>query len=180
MPAFRLGLIVNGDEIAVWIGERERPPERPIDRRGSDRHVVGGERIMQLLRVGGVQPQRYSDAALGDNSIQIDIWQRDAHRKGDRLSREDNGVGRAGLSSQAKVLLQALMQEGVVTRPDSAPSGRALPVELTARGHEQLAVASAAIRRVDDAMLSGLTDAARQQLREHLASCVESLRAHLP
>lgn len=74
------------------------------------------------------------------------------------------------------VLLQRLEQEGIVTRPASAPAGRTLPTELTVRGREQLAAASAAVKHVENLMLSGLTDADRDQLRVHLSSCVVSLR----
>lgn len=93
------------------------------------------------------------------------------------LSNSELARGAFVTRQSMNVLLQSLMQEGVVTRPSSAPSGRALPVELTALGREQLAVASAAVQQVEEAMLSGMTDDARQQLREHLTSCVDSLRS---
>jgi DNA-binding MarR family transcriptional regulator len=73
------------------------------------------------------------------------------------------------------VLLQALEADGLVRRADEAPAGRALPTELTAAGRRQLAVASAAVRGVEDTMRSGLDAADQDQLRRLLASCVTAL-----
>jgi hypothetical protein len=63
-----------------------------------------------------------------------------------------------------------------VRRADRAPTGRALPTELTAAGRRQLAVASAAVRGVEDRMTAGLAPAARRQLAEALRGCVTALR----
>jgi DNA-binding MarR family transcriptional regulator len=66
-------------------------------------------------------------------------------------------------------------REGLVTRPDRAPSGRVLPTELTARGREQLRTASAAVRAVEERMLSGLDETRQAQLRDLLARCADAL-----
>lgn len=72
-------------------------------------------------------------------------------------------------------LLQHLEREGLVSRPDRPIAGRVLPTELTARGRDQLRAASASVRAVEGRMLRGLDDARQAQLRELLASCVDSL-----
>jgi DNA-binding MarR family transcriptional regulator len=73
------------------------------------------------------------------------------------------------------VLLQALEEGGIVTRPDQAVAGRALPTALTELGRDQLTKASAAVKQVEDRMSSGLTAAERDQLRSLLSRCVSSL-----
>lgn len=74
------------------------------------------------------------------------------------------------------VLLQALEHDGLVTRAARAPVGRVLPTELTAHGHRQVRVASAAVRAVEDTMLGGLDRADRRRLQELLTTCVTSLK----
>lgn len=91
------------------------------------------------------------------------------------LSNSELARGTFVTRQSMNVLLQRLEKEGVVTRPPSAATGRALPTELTDRGRERLAGASAAVKQVEDAMLSGLTKEARDQLRIHLRSCVDAL-----
>jgi DNA-binding MarR family transcriptional regulator len=73
------------------------------------------------------------------------------------------------------VLLQALERDGLVIRPAEAPSGRVLPTQLTPLGEERLAVASAAVRRVEARMHAGLGADEQQALRRMLASCVSAL-----
>jgi DNA-binding MarR family transcriptional regulator len=53
--------------------------------------------------------------------------------------------------------------------------GRALPTELTARGHRQLKVASAAVRRVEQDMLANLDVSEQDQMRRLLTACIASL-----
>lgn len=93
------------------------------------------------------------------------------------LSNSELARGTFVTRQSMNVLLQRLEKEGVVSRPASAPSGRTLPTELTARGREQLAGASAAVKRVEDAMLSVLTKDAQGELRAHLRSCVGALES---
>lgn len=73
------------------------------------------------------------------------------------------------------VLLQSLDRAGLVSRPDRAPTGRALPVRLTPVGRRRLATASTMVKKVEDRMRSGLTTTEQKQLRRHLASCLAAL-----
>ena len=75
------------------------------------------------------------------------------------------------------VLLQVLQREGLVTRADAPASGRVLPIRLTDSGRRQLAVASAAVKRVEGRMNSALSSAEQDELRRMLGSWVRSLGA---
>jgi DNA-binding MarR family transcriptional regulator len=74
------------------------------------------------------------------------------------------------------VLLQSLERDGVVERPATAPSGKALPTRLTDKGRRDLAAASAAVRSVERRMLGGMTDAEQSAARTALRSMVQALR----
>ena len=74
------------------------------------------------------------------------------------------------------VLLQSLERDGVVERPATAPSGKALPTRLTAKGRQDLAAASAAVRSVERRMLGAMTDAEQAAARTALRSMVQALR----
>ncbi|MBW8871678.1 MAG: MarR family transcriptional regulator, partial [Leifsonia sp.] len=74
------------------------------------------------------------------------------------------------------VLLQALERDGSVTRPAEAPVGKALPAQLTDRGRQSLAKATAAVRSVEVRMLAGLTETQQSEARRILRSMVRSLR----
>ena len=73
------------------------------------------------------------------------------------------------------VLLQTLQRDGLVTRPEHPVAGRALPADLTDAGRHQVAVASAAVRAVEDRMVDGLDEAGRSQLSQLLARSIRSL-----
>ena len=75
------------------------------------------------------------------------------------------------------VLLQTLERDGVVTRPSEARSGRVMPAQLTERGRRDLAAATAAVRGVEDRMLSDLDEDDRAAARRLLQSMVRSLRS---
>lgn len=92
------------------------------------------------------------------------------------LSNSELARGAFVTRQSMNVLLQALERDGLVRRADRAPTGRALPTELTAAGRRQLAVASAAVRGVEDRMTAGLSPTARRQLAEALRGCVTALR----
>ncbi|VXC04073.1 MarR family winged helix-turn-helix transcriptional regulator [Nocardioides sp. AX2bis] len=77
-------------------------------------------------------------------------------------------------------LLQTLERDGQVTRPAEAPVGKALPAQLTARGRRDLAEATAAVRAVEDRMLTGLSDTERSAARGVLRSMVASLQTPPP
>jgi DNA-binding MarR family transcriptional regulator len=74
------------------------------------------------------------------------------------------------------VLLQTLERDGIVTRPDEAPVGKALPTRLTPKGRRSLEAASAAVRSVEQRMLGGMTDAEQATALRALRSMVTSLR----
>ncbi|MDF2991532.1 MAG: transcriptional regulator [Microbacterium sp.] len=74
------------------------------------------------------------------------------------------------------VLLQTLERDGIVTRPDEAPVGKALPTRLTPKGRRSLEAASAAVRSVEQRMLGGMTDAEQATALRALRSMVASLR----
>lgn len=73
------------------------------------------------------------------------------------------------------VLLQMLERDGFVTRPTSAPVGKALPTSLTAMGRGRLRLASAAVRSVEKRMLASLTDQDETEARRILTSIVRAL-----
>lgn len=72
-------------------------------------------------------------------------------------------------------VLGGLEQRGLLTRPDSAPVGRALPTELTGAGRAALVDASRAVAQVEATMVAGLTPAGRQRLQADLAACTDAL-----
>ena len=91
------------------------------------------------------------------------------------LSNSDLARG-AFVSRQAmNVLLQALEEDGIVTRAEQPIAGRVLPTALTPEGRRQLALASAAVRRVEEQMSSGLSLDEQDLLRTLLSRCARSL-----
>lgn len=74
------------------------------------------------------------------------------------------------------VLLRSLERDGYVMRPSEAPVGKALPARLTPRGRRSLAEASAAVRSVEQLMLSDLGESDQKHARRILRSLVASLR----
>jgi len=91
------------------------------------------------------------------------------------LSNSELARGAFVTRQSMNVLLQALERQGLVVRPAQAPVGRALPTELTARGRRQLAVASAAVRRVEQDMLANLDASEQDQMRRLLTACIAAL-----
>lgn len=91
------------------------------------------------------------------------------------LSNSELARGTFVTRQSMNVLLQSLQREGLVSRPDQAASGRALPAELTDAGRRQLATASAAVRAVEVRMLSGMDAAEAEKLTHLLRSCVTAL-----
>ena len=85
------------------------------------------------------------------------------HRPG--LSNSDLARGAFVTRQSMNVVLQALERDGLVLRAETASVGRALPTELTARGRERLALASAAVRAVEGTAQADLDDTEVEQLR---------------
>jgi DNA-binding MarR family transcriptional regulator len=74
-------------------------------------------------------------------------------------------------------VLQGLHDRGLLTRPATAPRGRALPTRLTEPGTRLLAQASRAVADVERCMLQALSGAGRERLREDLTACAAALGA---
>jgi len=96
------------------------------------------------------------------------------------LSNSDLARGCFVTRQSMNVLLQALQKDGTVVRPDEAPVGKVLPTRLTDRGRTSLASASAAVRSVEDRMLSELAVAERGEARRILRAMIRSLEAPSP
>jgi len=92
------------------------------------------------------------------------------------LSNSELARGAFVTRQSMNVLLQALERDGLVTRPDAPPVGKALPARLTPRGRERLAAATAAVRSVEIRMLAGMTDADQSAAFRALQSMTRSLR----
>ena len=100
-----LGAVVEGDLVAVGVGEGERATERTVDRSRDDRVAVGREGVVDGLDVGGVEPDRGTDAGLGDGG-EIGAGNDVSQRERDRRRLEDDGMRRARLrADEAEVLL---------------------------------------------------------------------------
>ena len=91
------------------------------------------------------------------------------------LSNSDLARGAFVTRQSMNVLLQSLERDGIVTRPDAAPVGKALPTRLTEKGRQTLEEASAAVRSVERRMLSGMTEAEQAAALHALRSMVTSL-----
>ncbi|GAA0963527.1 MarR family transcriptional regulator [Kribbella koreensis] len=73
------------------------------------------------------------------------------------------------------LVLRGLQDRGLITRPATAPHGRALPTELTPAGRHQLKAASTAVRAVEARMLTPFTKSQQTRLLNDLLACVEAL-----
>jgi DNA-binding MarR family transcriptional regulator len=82
-------------------------------------------------------------------------------RSSAELARDTN------VSPQAmNTVLRGLQDAGVVERPASVSSGRALPAHLTSEGRALLKRAEAAVRTADDRVLAALTPTQRREFRQ--------------
>jgi DNA-binding MarR family transcriptional regulator len=66
------------------------------------------------------------------------------------------------------LVLHGLEDMGAVTRPDTAPSGRALPAQLTRKGRGLLKRAETAVGEAEDQILAHLSAAERNELKRLL------------
>jgi DNA-binding MarR family transcriptional regulator len=66
------------------------------------------------------------------------------------------------------LVLLGLEDMGAVTRPETAPSGRALPAQLTRKGRVLLKRAETAVEEAEDRILAHLSAAERRQLKRLL------------
>jgi DNA-binding MarR family transcriptional regulator len=92
------------------------------------------------------------------------------------LSNSELARGAFVTRQSMNVLLQALEQEGYVTRPAEAPVGKILPTRLTPRGRRSLEKATVAVRSVEVRMLAGMTEAEQSGAFRILQSMIHSLR----
>lgn len=72
-------------------------------------------------------------------------------------------------------MLRGLQDRGLVTRPEKATSGRALPTTLTEKGEEALAGAVARVEEISALMVSPLDDSQTRLLTEALDLCIGAL-----
>ena len=72
------------------------------------------------------------------------------------------------------LVVRRLQDRGLLTRPDAAPHGRALPTELTEDGRTTLRAASAAARAAEKELFSPLSEERQRRLRQDLAACLAS------
>ncbi|MGC5013485.1 MarR family winged helix-turn-helix transcriptional regulator [Streptosporangium sp. DT93] len=75
------------------------------------------------------------------------------------------------------LVLRGLQERELVTRPATAPRGRALPSHLTPAGRELWQAASVAVRAVEKRMLAPFSPAGQEALRRDLAACIAALPA---
>jgi DNA-binding MarR family transcriptional regulator len=75
------------------------------------------------------------------------------------------------VSPQAmNMVLRGLEQRGLVTRPASVSSGRALPAQLTREGQELLKQTDSGVRAAERKLMANLTDGQRREFKRILAS----------
>ncbi|MFG6401196.1 MarR family winged helix-turn-helix transcriptional regulator [Microbacterium sp. P04] len=96
------------------------------------------------------------------------------------LSNSELARGAFVTRQSMNVLLQALERDGYVARPAEARVGKVLPTELTPRGRQSLAEATAAVRSVEIRMLAGLSPAEQAGARRALRSMIVNLRDEAP
>ena len=73
------------------------------------------------------------------------------------------------------LVLRGLQDRGLLTRPATAPHGRALPTTLTDEGRTLLHTASKAVHTVQERMLTPFSPAHRDRLLHDLDACVTAL-----
>jgi DNA-binding MarR family transcriptional regulator len=75
------------------------------------------------------------------------------------------------VSPQAmNIVVRGLESRGLVTRPASVPSGRALPARLTTEGKAMLKRAEVAVDAADERVMADLTPAQRREFKRLLAA----------
>jgi DNA-binding MarR family transcriptional regulator len=75
------------------------------------------------------------------------------------------------------LVLRGLQERDLVTRPEVAPQGRALPTRLTPRGREALNAANTVARAVEKRMIVAVPEKHRVRFRADLAACAAALSA---
>jgi DNA-binding MarR family transcriptional regulator len=93
------------------------------------------------------------------------------------LSSSDLARGAFVSRQSMNLVLRGLQDRGLVTRPEIAPQGRALPTRLTALGRERLNAANAVARTVEKRMLTAVPEKRRARFRADLAACTAAFAA---
>jgi DNA-binding MarR family transcriptional regulator len=91
------------------------------------------------------------------------------------LSNADLARGAFVSRQSMNLVLRGLQERALVTRPATAPKGRALPSRLTPEGRRQLHAASVAVRAVERQMLMPFSPAHQERLLRDLGACVAAL-----
>ncbi|MEV0620766.1 MarR family transcriptional regulator [Nonomuraea sp. NPDC050404] len=92
-----------------------------------------------------------------------------------RLSNAELARGAFVTRQSMNVVLHNLEEAGLVERPSTAPTGRALPTRLTASGERLLEAARADVMAIERRMTSGLDRAQAQILMTQLEHMSELL-----
>ena len=72
-------------------------------------------------------------------------------------------------------LLRALVDRGLAQRAAQAPSGRALPLQLTPKGWSLLKEASRVTVEIERVMISPLSESQLRAVQEALSACIAAL-----
>ena len=72
-------------------------------------------------------------------------------------------------------LLRALVDRGLAQRAAQAPSGRALPLQLTPKGRSLLKEASRVTVEIERVMISPLSESRLRAVQEALSACIAAL-----
>jgi DNA-binding MarR family transcriptional regulator len=118
--------------------------------------------LMARLRPHAVQALRPLGLGLPE-FVCMRILDDDPGRTSAELARHTHVTAQA-----MNQVLQGLEEIGLVTRPATAPSGRALPAELTRKGKALLKRAEGAVASSDERLLAHLTLAEQRQLKRLL------------
>jgi DNA-binding MarR family transcriptional regulator len=119
-------------------------------------------RIMAALRPAATAQLQPLGLVLGE-FVCLRILSMVPGRSNAELARDAN------VSPQAmNNVLRALQDRGIVARPASVSSGRALPAALTSTGKALLERAEAAVRVADQQVLANLTSAQQRELKRLL------------
>jgi DNA-binding MarR family transcriptional regulator len=118
--------------------------------------------LMARLRPHAVQALRPLGLGLPE-FVCMRILDDDPGRTSAELARHTHVTAQA-----MNQVLQGLQDGGLVTRPAAAPSGRALPAQLTRKGKALLKRAEGAIASSDEQLLAHLSAADRRQLKRLL------------
>ncbi|GAA4941987.1 DNA-binding MarR family transcriptional regulator [Nonomuraea thailandensis] len=92
-----------------------------------------------------------------------------------RLSNAELARGAFVTRQSMNVVLRNLEDAGLVSRPSTAPSGRALPTRLTAAGERVLEAARADVLAIERRMTAGLDRAQAEVLLRQLNDMADAL-----